>query len=147
MGLGTTKRGAGYLVARAAHDGGEDGAGRVVAREAGLHQPGTVVAHQGGGLLIVAHLGTASAGSAGGAEQGGPSSMPAELAWSAPPEEGTEQRGFRGRESGAGDACHLPSPGAEKEREDAAEQGEKTRTSSPARRLTLCPRARGTVIP
>lgn len=115
MGLGTTKRGAGYLVARAAHDGGEDGAGRVVAREAGLHQPGAVVAHQGGGLLIVAHLGTASAGSAGGAEQGGPSSMPAELAWSAPPEEGTEQRGFRGRESGAGDACHLPSPGAEKE--------------------------------
>ena len=95
MGLGTMKRGEVYLVARAAHDGREDGAGRVVAREAGLHQPGTVVAHQGGGLLIVAHLGTASAGSAGGAEQGGPSSVPAELAWSSPPEEGTEQKSSR----------------------------------------------------
>lgn len=26
-----------YLVARAAHDGGEDGPGRVIPREAGLH--------------------------------------------------------------------------------------------------------------
>lgn len=51
-----------YLVARAAHDGREDRAGRVVAREAGLHQPGAVVAHQGGGLLVVAHLGEASVG-------------------------------------------------------------------------------------
>lgn len=53
-----------YLVAWAAHDGGEDRAGRVVPREAGLHQPGPVVAHQGGGLLVVAHVGTASGGSA-----------------------------------------------------------------------------------
>ena len=67
-----------YLVVRAAHDGREDRAGRVVAREAGLHQPGAVVAHQGGGLLLVAHLGAASVGSTDGGEQGGLSSVPAE---------------------------------------------------------------------
>lgn len=54
-----------YLVAWAAHDGREDSAGRIIAREAGLHQPRAVVTHQGGGLLVVAHLGTALAGSAG----------------------------------------------------------------------------------
>ena len=92
-GAGTAQRAEAYLVARAAHDGREDRAGRVVAREASLHQPGTVVAHQGGGLLVVAHLGTASAGSAGGAEQGGPSSAPAEPAWSAPPRRGQGRGG------------------------------------------------------
>lgn len=55
-----------YLVARAAYDGREDRAGSVVACEASLYQPGAVVAHQGGGLLVVAHLCTALAGSAGG---------------------------------------------------------------------------------
>lgn len=64
-----------YLVARAAHDGGEHGPGRVIPREARLHQPGAVVAHQGGGLLVVAHPGSAPAGSAGG-QRGGARSAP-----------------------------------------------------------------------
>lgn len=115
-----------YLVARAAHDGREDRAGRVVAREAGLHQPGAVVAHQGGGLLVVAHLGAASVGSTDGGEQGGLRSVPAELASSASPEEGTGQMGVPGQGSGAGDAAGSLPLGAEGEWEEAAEQGRGT---------------------
>lgn len=63
MGLGARREV--YLVPRAAHYGREDSAGRVIARKAGLHQPRAVVAHQGGGLLVVTHLGTASGASAG----------------------------------------------------------------------------------
>lgn len=44
-----------YLVPGAANNGREHGAGRVVAGEARLHQAGAVVAHQGGGLFVVAH--------------------------------------------------------------------------------------------
>lgn len=44
-----------YLVSGAANDGRKDGAGSVVAGEARLHQAGAIVAHQGGGLLVVAH--------------------------------------------------------------------------------------------
>lgn len=44
-----------YLVSGAANDGRKDGAGSVVASEARLHQAGAVVAHQGGGLVVVAH--------------------------------------------------------------------------------------------
>lgn len=43
------------LVARAAHDGREHGPRGVVAREAGFHQARAVVAHEGGGLVFVAH--------------------------------------------------------------------------------------------
>lgn len=95
-----------YLVPWAAHDGREDRARRVVAREAGLHQPGAVVAHQGGGLLVVAHLDTASARSAG-REWGDPRSVSVELAFSSP--------GRRGQSRGAGiQATSLPL-GTEKE--------------------------------
>lgn len=82
-----------YLVARAAHDGREDRARRVVAREAGLHQSGAVVAHQGGGLLVVAHLGTASARSAG-REWGDPRSVSVELAFSSPGRRGQSRGGW-----------------------------------------------------
>lgn len=44
-----------YLVAGAAHDGGEHGPGGVIPGEAGLHQAGAVVAHERGGLVLVAH--------------------------------------------------------------------------------------------
>lgn len=94
-----------YLVARAAHDGREDGTGRVIPSEARLHQPGAVVAHKSGGLLVVAHPGTASAGSAGG-EPGGPPSLPAVALASSHPEERTEQRRVGGD---GGNACRLPS--------------------------------------
>ena len=43
------------LVARATHDGGEDGAGSVVAGEPGLAHAGAVVNHQRGNL-VVTHL-------------------------------------------------------------------------------------------
>ena len=56
MGLGTTKRGEVYLVARAAHDGREDGAGRVVAREAGLAHAGAVVDHERSNIIIHGEL-------------------------------------------------------------------------------------------
>lgn len=36
-------------------DRGEHGARRVIAGEARLHQAGAVVAHQGGGLVVVTH--------------------------------------------------------------------------------------------
>lgn len=45
-----------YLVPRAADDGRENGPGGVVSGEARLDQPRAVVAHQRGGLLVVAHL-------------------------------------------------------------------------------------------
>lgn len=92
-----------YLVARAAHDGREDGAGRVIAREAGLDQPGAIVAHQGGGLLVVAHLGTVSAGSAGGGE--GVARAQRLRGWPPP------RPGRRRQSAGAlGGTCHLSVP-------------------------------------
>lgn len=45
-----------YLVAGAAHDGGEHGPGGVVSGEASLHQAGAVVTHEGGGLIVVTHV-------------------------------------------------------------------------------------------
>lgn len=45
-----------YLVSRAADDGWEDGSGGIVSGKACLDQPGAVVAHQCGGLLVVTHL-------------------------------------------------------------------------------------------
>lgn len=65
------------LVARAAHDGGEHGPGRVVAGEASFHQAGAVVAHEGGGLVFVAHgvwflRGQKGRGDAGRVGSGGP---------------------------------------------------------------------------
>lgn len=42
-------------MAGAAHDGGEHGPGGVIPGEAGLHQAGAVVAHERGGLVLVAH--------------------------------------------------------------------------------------------
>lgn len=44
-----------YLVTRAADNGREDGTRRVISGKAGLHQTGAVVAHEGGGLVVVAH--------------------------------------------------------------------------------------------
>lgn len=44
-----------YLVTGAADDGGEHSARCVIAGEASFHQAGAVVAHQGGGLVVVAH--------------------------------------------------------------------------------------------
>lgn len=44
-----------YLVARAAHDGREDSAGRIIARETGLDQPRAIVAHQGSAVLFFTH--------------------------------------------------------------------------------------------
>lgn len=54
-----------YLVAWATHDGREDSSGGVITRKAGLHQPGAIVTHQSGGLLVVTHPGTALVGSVG----------------------------------------------------------------------------------
>lgn len=54
-----------YLVAWATHYGWEDSSGGIITRKAGLHQPGAIVAHQSGGLLVIAHPGTASVGSVG----------------------------------------------------------------------------------
>lgn len=54
-----------YLVAWATHDGWEDSSGGVITRKAGLYQPGAIVAHQSGGLLVVTHLGTGSVRSVG----------------------------------------------------------------------------------
>lgn len=45
-----------YLVPRAADDGRENGPGGIVPGKARLDQPRAVVAHQCGGLLVVAHL-------------------------------------------------------------------------------------------
>ena len=47
----------GYLGTRASDDGGEHGAGSVVSGEPSLDQAGAVVAHEGGGFFVVAHLG------------------------------------------------------------------------------------------
>lgn len=46
-----------YLVTRAADDGGEHGPGGIVSGEASLHQSGAVVAHKGGSLFVVTHVG------------------------------------------------------------------------------------------
>ena len=48
------KTDASYLVAGTADDGGEDGAGRVIAGESGLAHAGAVVNYQGG-YLVVTH--------------------------------------------------------------------------------------------
>lgn len=45
-----------YLVTRATDDGGEDGSGRIISGKASLHQTGTVVAYQSGGLFVVTHV-------------------------------------------------------------------------------------------
>ena len=47
----------GYLMTGASDDGGEHGAGRVVSGEPSLHKAGAIVAHEGGGLFVVTHLG------------------------------------------------------------------------------------------
>ena len=44
-----------YLVAGAANDGGEHGPGGIVSCESSFHQAGAVVAHEGGGLIVVTH--------------------------------------------------------------------------------------------
>lgn len=49
-----------YLVAWATNDGREHSPGGIISRKAGFHQPGAIVAHQSGGLLVVTHPGTAS---------------------------------------------------------------------------------------
>lgn len=46
-----------YLVTGAADDGGEHGPGGIVSGKASLHQPGAVVAHKGGSLIVVTHGG------------------------------------------------------------------------------------------
>lgn len=56
QGSGKNREAAGYLVAGAAHDGGEHGPGGVVSGEARLHQAGAVVADEGGGLVVVTHV-------------------------------------------------------------------------------------------
>ena len=47
----------GYLVTGAANNGGEDGPGGIVSGEASLHKAGAVVAHKGGSLIVVTHVG------------------------------------------------------------------------------------------
>mmetsp|Transcript_34935 Transcript_34935/g.76379 ORF Transcript_34935/g.76379 Transcript_34935/m.76379 type:complete len:277 (-) Transcript_34935:67-897(-) len=44
------------LVARTAHDRGENRAGSIVTGEPGLHHAGSVVAHQGGNLTLISHV-------------------------------------------------------------------------------------------
>lgn len=41
----------------AANDGGEHGPGGIVSGEASLHKAGAVVAHKGGSLIVVTHVG------------------------------------------------------------------------------------------
>lgn len=43
-------------MAGASHDGGEDGAGSIITGEPSLDQARAVVAHEGGGLVVVAHV-------------------------------------------------------------------------------------------
>lgn len=57
-GLAGPRRGrSAHLVPGAADDRGEDGAGGIVSREACLDQARAIVAHEGGGLLVVTHPG------------------------------------------------------------------------------------------
>lgn len=44
-----------YLMARAAHDGGEHSPGSVIPGKASLHQAGAVVAYKRGGLILITH--------------------------------------------------------------------------------------------
>lgn len=45
-----------YLVSGAPHDGGKDGSGGIVAREAGLAHAGAVVDHESGDIIIHGEL-------------------------------------------------------------------------------------------
>lgn len=46
-----------HLVTGATHDGGEHGPGGVVSGKPSLHQAGAVVTDEGGGLIVVTHVG------------------------------------------------------------------------------------------
>lgn len=46
-----------HLMAGATHDGGEHSPGGVVSGESSLHKAGAVVTDEGGGLIIVTHVG------------------------------------------------------------------------------------------
>lgn len=48
--------GSSHLMTGASHDGGEDGAGSIITGKPSLDQARAVVAHEGGGLVVVAHV-------------------------------------------------------------------------------------------
>lgn len=110
--------------ARAAHDGREAARG-ASSREA-FRSP-EPLSHTRALVSSSSHILAQPAGSAGGAEQGGPSSVPAELAWSAPRRRG-QSRVRAG--VGAGDACHLPFPWGRKVKK-LRSMGKRTRTGFP----------------
>lgn len=45
-----------YLVTGATNNRGEHSPGSIISSEASLHQAGAIVAHKGGGLIVVTHV-------------------------------------------------------------------------------------------